>query len=308
MEVLPADGSLLSQNYTRGHALQRYRTPMASPSVSSEFGVCQKFLRSLYRTSNISLRQVERLRAHLHRIFILRTTDNTIFLLKCSPSRDMRLLRHETESLETESRILELITTSSHVPVPRLLHYDSQLNNNIRSPYILRSFIPGATLADTMAYLSIAERVAIDRSLGSYLHSLTQIKHDSFGASSKVYASQGSSRWSEAFCTLLESSLRDAEDVLVSLPYDTIRYYAATHRAVLDEIDEPRLCAMEAGRPEKVLLDERRKHVVGLLGFSNVIWGDPLLAGVFAGASGGFWEGFGGRPDNTAGYRIRCLL
>jgi hypothetical protein len=157
-------------------------------------------------------------------------------------------------------------------------------------------------------YLSVTERAAIDRSVGAYFHSLTQIKLRSFGPTSKVYADQGSETWSQAFRTLLESALRDAEDVLVSLPYDTIRYYAGAHNSALNEVLEPKLVPLDAGKPSKILLDERRRYVVGLLGFSNVVWGDPLLAGVFDSGSEAFWEGYGGRPDDSAGYRIRRLL
>jgi hypothetical protein len=210
--------------------------------------------------------------------------------------------------LETEGRVLDLIVSNTHVPVPRRLNFDSSSNNIIRSPYLLRSYIPGTTLADLLPYLSTSERADIDRSVGAYFHSLTQIKLQSFGSTSKVYASQGSETWSQAFRTLLESALRDAEDVLVSIPYDTIRNYAAAHKDALDEILEPSLVPLDAGKPSKILLDERRKYVVGLLGFSNVVWGDPLLAGVFASASEAFWEGFGGTPEDTDGYRIRRLL
>jgi hypothetical protein len=307
MEVLPPDVTVLAFR-TVNHGIQQFQTPMTSPSTSPEFTAFQKLLRQLYRDPSISLQQVERLRAHLHRLFILRTIDNTTFLLKCSPARETRLLRHEYRSLETEGRILELVASKTHVPVPRRLHFDSSSNNNIRSTYLLRSFIPGTTLASQQLYLSTVERADVDRSVGAYVHSLTQIKLRSFGATSKVYASQGSESWSQAFRALLESALRDAEDVLVSLPYDSIRYYAAAHRSALDEIVEANMVPLDAGKSSKVLLDERTKHVVGLLGFSNVVWGDPLLAGVFEAATEAFWEGYGGRPDDTSGYRTRRLL
>jgi hypothetical protein len=281
---------------------------MASPSSSPEFNAFQKLLRQLYRDPSLSLQQVERLRAHLHRLFIIRTVDSTTFLLKCAPSRETRLLRHEYKSLETEGRTLDLIASKSHVPVPRRLNYEASSNNSIRSPYLLRSYIPGKTLASLSPYLSAAERSDVDRSLGAYFHSLTGIRLRSFGFTSKVYAGAGSETWSQAFRAILESALRDAEDVLVSLPYDQIRYWAAANKAALDEIVEPRMVPLEAADPSKIILDERRKYVVGLLGFSNVVWGDPLLAGAFDSASEAFWEGYGGKPEDTPGYRKRRLL
>ena len=307
MEVLPPDVAVIAYR-AASHGLQHFQTSMNSPSSSPEFTAFQKLLRQLYRDPSLSLQQVERLRAHLHRLFIIRSVDNTTFLVKCSPTRETRLLRHEYKSMETEGRILDLIASKSHVPVPRRLNFESSSSNVIRSPYLLRSYIPGKTLSSMSPYLSSSERADVDRSLGAYFHSLTQIKLRSFGFTSKVYEGQGSDSWSQGFRTLLESVLRDAEDVLVSLPYDQIRYWAVAHKSALDEIKDPKMVPMNTGDPAKIILDERRKHVVGLLGFSNVVWGDPLLAGVFETASDAFWEGYGGRPEDSGNYRIRRLL
>ncbi|KIW00871.1 uncharacterized protein PV09_07627 [Verruconis gallopava] len=307
MEVLPPDVAVVAFRSTN-NGIRQFQTSMTTSSSSPEFSAFQKLLRQVYRDPTISLQQVERLRAHLHRLFILRTIDNTTFLLKCSPARDTRLLRHEYKSLETEARVLDLISSKTHVPVPRRLTLDSSSSNTIRTAYLLRSYITGSTLSDILPFLSASERADIDRSVGAYFHSLTEIQLRSFGSTSKVYENQGSDTWSQAFRMMLESALRDAEDLLISLPYDTIRYWAAAHKGVLDEVAEPRMVPMDAGKPSKIVLDERRKHVVGLLGFSNVVWGDPLLAGVFASASEAFWEGYGGQPTDNRGYRIRRLL
>lgn len=306
-EVLPPDVAVIAFRAVNHGGLQQFQS-MTSSSTSPEFNAFQKLLRQLYRDPSLSLQQVERLRAHLHRLFIVRTVDSTTFLVKCSPARDTRLLRHECKSLETEGRILDLIASNSHVPVPRRLNYEASSNNFIRSPYLLRSYIPGTTLASLSSYLSATERADVDRSVGAYFHSLTQIKLRSFGFTSKVYEGQGSETWSQAFRALLESVLRDAEDVLVSLPYDQIRYWTVAHKAVLDEIEHPRMVPLDSGDPSKIVLDERRKYVVGLLGFSKVVWGDPLLADAFESASEAFWEGYGGRPEDTGGYRTRRLL
>jgi len=102
--------------------------------------------------------------------------------------------------------------------------------------------------------------------------------------------------------------LRDCEDMLISLPYEIIRYHSGKQKHHLNAIREPRMIALDAGGPRDVLLDDRSRQIVGLLGFSNVAWGDPMLAGVFADPSQAFWEGFGGRPANDHGYRARRLL
>jgi hypothetical protein len=181
-------------------------------------------------------------------------------------------------------------------------------SNTIGSQYLLRSYISGTSLADLLPYLSTAERSEVDRSLGSYFNSLVQLKLSSFGPTHRVYAGSGFDTWGEAFRSLLESALRDSEDMLISLPYDSIRYHTSTQKHVLDEITEPRLVALDVGDAQSVLLHDHSRDIVGLLGFSNVVWGDPMLSGAFAGASEAFWEGYGGKPASDRPHQIRGLL
>jgi hypothetical protein len=103
-------------------------------------------------------------------------------------------------------------------------------------------------------------------------------------------------------------ALRDGEDMLVTVPYDSIRYYVGRHSAYLDEITEPRLVALNVCEPQNVLLDEHTKQVTGLVGFSNVIWGDPLMSGGIANGSEAFFEGFGECPSRVGGAKVRQLM
>jgi hypothetical protein len=308
MEVLPLGNALFTVNTMNLDRLAFQRSLPASPN-SPEFYAFQKLLRDTYHSATLDLQNVERQRGYLHRIYKLQSLDKTIFTLKCSPSRDTHLMRHEHKSLETEARVIDLINANTHVPTPQRIAYDSQAINAIGAPFLLRSYIPGATLADVERYLSTDELSDIDRMLGSYLFSMFQVKERSFGLFHRVNAGTGHHTWGEAFQSLVESVLRDAEDMLVSLPYDSIRYHVSVRKTILDQITVPRLTAMDAGDARHVLLDQgRHQQIVGLLGLSNVIWGDPMLAGVFSGASREFWDGFGGKPPQDDSQRIRGLL
>jgi hypothetical protein len=123
-----------------------------------------------------------------------------------------------------------------------------------------------------------------------------------------VFAKKGNSSWREAFLALLESALRDSEDMLVNVPYDSVRYYVGQHSHFLDEVTEPRLVALHACDPQNVLIDEHTKRVTGLVGFSNVIWGDPLMSGGIADGSEAFFEGYGECPSRTGGVKARLLM
>lgn len=307
MELLPPDVIVYAlDTMSHDHLLIHTSTP--SSSNSPEFYAFQKLLRHLYRSPDLSLRNVQRLRGHLHRLYTLQRTDGAQLTLKCAPSQETRLLRHEERGLETEAKILHMIRTSTQVPVPQRVSCDLGTANSLSTAYLLRSHIHGTSLADLSTYLSGAERTSVDRSLGSHLRSLSQLQLESFGMTHRVAAGRGHATWGEAFGSLLEAILRDCEDALISLPYEIVRYYAGKHKHYLDDITEPRMIPLDVGGAQSVLLDDRSKQIVGLLGFSNVAWGDPMLADVFADPSDAFWEGFGGRPTNDAGYRARRLL
>lgn len=242
---------------------------------SPDFSIIQKLVRHVFHSSRVIVQQVERLQGHLQQVYLVRMADGGALMLKCPPPFNTRLLRHEQRGLETEAKIVELLAANTQ---------------------LMLSHIPGTPLAEVAPYLSASERSIVDRTLGAYVRSITSLAAPSFGITHRVFSGTGSTTWREAFLSLLESALRDAEDMLVSVPYDSIRYHAARHGYLLEEISEARLVPLDMGGLENVLLDDRTKQVCGLLGFSNVIWGDPMMAAVFTNASEAFYEGYGECP------------
>lgn len=170
------------------------------------------------------------------------------------------------------------------------------------------SHVPGRKLSEISPYLTKEEQKTIDRTLGSYVRALTSLSATQFGMTHRVFAKKGSNSWREAFLALLEAGLRDAEDMLVTIPYDSIRYYIGKHADFLEDVREPRLVALNVCDPSNVLIDEESKRVTGLVGFSNVIWGDPLMTGGIAEGTEAFFEGLGECPMTTGGIRARLLM
>ncbi|KAF4305440.1 aminoglycoside phosphotransferase protein [Botryosphaeria dothidea] len=281
-------------------------------SPSPDLVSIQKLLREHFRSSRTCLQQLERLPASLHRLYLLHLTDGTRLVLKCPPAASTRLLRSEHLSLVTESHILELFASPScrlHIPVPHLLRADTKPDSEpLGSSFLLRSHLHGIPLAQLRPHLSSSDLANIDHALGSYLRELTSITAPSFGPALAVDAGKGSNFWREAFLLLLESVLRDAEDMLITLPYDFIRSLIQAQKATLDDVRTPVLVAMDAGGPGSVLVDERRRCVSGLVGWGNSVWGDALLAGVCWGYSAdqasesnrAFWGGFRGCEGSQA--------
>ena len=70
----------------------------------------------------------------------------------------------------------------------------------------------------------------------------------------------------------------DGEDMMINLPYLTIRDTIAQFGDSLDEITKAHLTIQGLGLPENVLVERRTNKVTGLLDFGQAIWGDPAFA------------------------------
>jgi hypothetical protein len=172
----------------------------------------------------------------------------------------------------------------------------------------MMSHMPGRRLSELAPYLTASERSTIDYTMGTHVRALTALSATQFGMTHRVFAKKGSSSWREAFLALLESTLRDAEDRLVNLPSESIRYWIGKQAHHLDKVTEPRLVAPNVCNPDNILIDEQTKQVVGLVGFSNIIWGDTLMNGGMADATEAFLTGLGECPPRTGPVRVRMLM
>lgn len=278
------------------------------PAIATpDFPSIQKVIRSVFRSSRISVQQAEHLPGRLHQVYLTTLEDGSCLVLKCPPTSNVRLLRHEKEFLETERKALETLHEYTQVPVPQVIKHDNQ-GGALGIPFLMTSYIPGRRLSDVSLYLTSYQRDTIDRTLGTYVRALTALSATQFGMTHRVFAQRGSKSWREAFLALLEAALRDAEDMLVTIPYESIRYYVGKHAHFLEAVKEPRLVAPNVCDPTNVLIDETTKRITGLVGFSNVIWGDPLMSGGMAGGSEAFFDGLGEDPTRTGGARARLSM
>ncbi|KAF1929117.1 uncharacterized protein M421DRAFT_61701 [Didymella exigua CBS 183.55] len=276
-------------------------------SASPDFLSIQKLVHTIFRSSKITVQQAERLRSRIHQVYLTKLAGDGSLVLKCLPAGSTRLLRHERHTLDTEVKTIETLHEYTQLPVPRIIKYDNH-GGLFGSPFLIMTHLPGRRLSELAPHLTTIERNTIDRTLGSYVRSLSSLSATQFGMTHRVFERKGCKSWREAFLALLEGALRDGEDMLVTVPYDSIRYYVAKYAHVLEEVTEPRLVALDVCRPDNILVDEYTKRVTGLVGFSNVIWGDPLLSGGIANGSDAFFEGFGECPVRTGGVKTRMLM
>lgn len=267
----------------------------------------QQLVRTVFRSSKLTIQQVEVFQGHLSQVYHTKLADGSSVVLKCPPVHNVRLLRHEKHFLETERKTLEMLSQYTQIPVPQLVVYDCH-GESLGRPFLMMSHMPGRRLSELGPYLTASERSTIDHTMGTHVRALSALSATQFGTSHRVFAKKGNSSWREAFLALLEAVLRDAEDMLVNTHPESIRYWIGKHAHHLDKVTEPRLVAPNVCNPENILVDEQTKQVVGLVGFSNIIWGDPLMSGGMADASQAFCAGLGEGPLRAGPERIRMLM
>ncbi|PQE32451.1 Aminoglycoside phosphotransferase protein [Rutstroemia sp. NJR-2017a WRK4] len=313
----------------------------------------------------LTLGSVEELPStQLPRLYTLNMSDDNKLLLSFAPSLAVRLLRHETSLQYAEATLVHFLETSMsrrkegsmslesrqqdslHLNlkdvVPKMLKHSSN-NREMAYPYTIFEQTPGKTLSNLSIYLSIPERQLIDKQIGSLTRSLASLTSPTgtFGTAARVLPDpfkqsspsaaiprgEGSSTWTEAFNNLLESILRDGEDMAVLLPYDvrlSWRLDAVTlPRLVLLDLGEKNIL-IENGAPTSTSSPSRSASsstrtqppkVTGLRSWSQGVFGDPLLSSVFENPSASFLEGWNSSADSSepliedpANADVRLLL
>ncbi|KND93325.1 hypothetical protein TOPH_02140 [Tolypocladium ophioglossoides CBS 100239] len=158
--------------------------------------------------------------------------------------------------------------------LPRLIKHGSATHVGCRNEYLLTRPVVGTTIAALSRPLDRAERKHVDFQVGQLLRRISSqlSPNGKFGTAVGILSpdpdATGSSwyradtpdlssrhdRWSDAFRYMLESTLRDAEDFNVTIPYDAIRDHVSRLRHFLDAVTSPCLVAIDAGEDTNTLV------------------------------------------------------
>lgn len=288
---------------------QKMSSSSSSSRSSPDRGTIQQIAIKALQTRTV---KVERLEGSVYRAFRLQPLSDFFYVLRCRPSSHIRLLRHEEERLTSEAVVLQTLRGRTDLLVPRLIEFHNT-TTPLGSQYLINGPFKGAVLSDIEPSLSRQALASIDKSLGVYVRQLAAVTGPAFGAvrppsSSTNNGTSPTPPWSKVFTGLLESTLRDGEDALISLPYDFIRDQLRRHRATLDQITTPRLVVLEMSADKNIVVDVNRHAVAGILDFSTAVWGDPFASDCFYQPSVSFAEGFGRLPRGDLGERVRQYL
>ena len=163
--------------------------------------------------------------------------------------------------------------------LPVLVRHGS-IDENLAIEYNLSRPPRGVAISSLSRPLSHRERKAVSFQTGQLLRRIsTQLSPNGrFGLAADVLSvppstalqqrlegglnsSRGGSSWSIAFQSMLESVLRDAEDLSVMLSYGAIRRHADRFEHFLDAVREPRLVVIDAGEdPNTLVLRPRQRE------------------------------------------------
>lgn len=140
--------------------------------------------------------------------------------------------------------------------------------------YVMTRPVAGTVLASLVPQLGEAERKSVDFQVGQLLRRISsqQSPNGKFGTAVAVLspesAAPGMPRrratlldlhsrhdlWSEAFLSIMEATLRDAEDFNVSIQYAAVRGHVNCFTHFLDAVTCPRLVAIDAGEDTSTLV------------------------------------------------------
>ena len=292
--ISPPGSGIMAKTKTMASSAPRSPDPTAIQQVAS----------SALQSKHVS---IEKLDGYIYRTYRLRTSEGFFYHLKCRPSFNIRLLRHEESWLENEAGALQSIGGRSDVRTPRLISYHTT-TMQIGSSYLISGPFTGSILSDIEPSLSRQALANIDKSLGQYVHQLSTLTGSLFGSIRQAQGIPGSQSWARVFAFLLEAVMRDGEDSLLSLPYEGMRDLVRKHRSSLDKITEPKLVLLELASDKNIVVDASSDRVNGLLDYSTAIWGDPFMSDCFYKPTQSFVEGFGRLPNQSADERIRQYL
>lgn len=258
---------------------------------------------AIIKTASVALDndsiEIHRLDDHLYRSYRLSDPSNptSFCLLKCPPPPNTRLLRHEHDRLSTESHALQFLSRRKSLAAtqqPALLDHQSTV-------FTLAGPCNGILHSDLATPLSPSRRRNLDRSLGQHMRRLNSITSPTFGSLQRTQHYS----WARCFASLIMDALRDAEDGLVSLPYNDVREQMKRHWSSLDTVGEARLTIAELSL-DGVVFEEGSGEVTGLIDYGSALWADPLFGDCFVRASEGFLEGYGSIEGQDG--KVRRLL
>ncbi len=234
--------------------------------------------------------------------------DGQSFVLKVSPTTNIQVMRYEKNIMETEVFALDRISLIREVPVPKVLFYDKS-RDIIDGEYFFMEFINGIPLNKVRQMLSDEKHQAVSKELGKIAKKVSGIKGEYFGSIAEE--NKRFSKWSDAFLSMINDLMEDAQEAGVSLPYESHKVLSMIYacKDVLNDVKEPSLIHKDLWEGN-VFINPETAEITGIIDFERAIFADELLEVVcgFLLENESFLNIYRGNVLLNESEKIRCTL
>lgn len=217
-------------------------------------------------------------------------------------------MSYETNLMETEVFALNIIHSIKGIPVPKVLFYDNS-KDTVNSEYFFMEFVDGESLHTIRKTLTKEQYNSLSSQLGEYTKRINGMEGNYFGSISQV--NKRYNTWSEAFLNMIRDLLNDAEELNVSLPYETNDLYSfiCEHKNVLNQVKHPSLVHKDLWEGN-IFINTKTSRISGIIDCERALYGDPLLEPVCGLLLDNkhFMNAYMGRVELDRDEQIRVLL
>jgi aminoglycoside phosphotransferase (APT) family kinase protein len=223
----------------------------------------------------------------------IRLRDGYEAVLKIAPPPGVEVLTYEQGAMGIELAALNLISTHTSVPVPRVDFADPS-RKLCDAGWFAMPFIDADNLSIVAPGLPAQELARYKEQVGAANRQINSIHGAAFGP----LAGPGDASWRRVFTGMVEDVLADGERCQVDLgwDYDSVREVLAGHAASLDEVTEPRLVLWDLWDGNVLVRDGK---IACVIDHERAFFGDPLIESGFIGTQMG---AFGDSADFMRGY------
>ncbi|WEK53676.1 MAG: aminoglycoside phosphotransferase family protein [Candidatus Cohnella colombiensis] len=206
--------------------------------------------------------------------YLLTLEDDRVVVLKASPRADVKRMRCELNTMQTEVEVMRLLADVEDFPIPRIYAYDDSLQL-LPVTYFIMECLEGQPYSKLKESLSKDDQDYIERQLGYYNRQINEVTGTYFGAVVDDGSTRSSS-WRECFRKMIFGVLQDGEEAGVVLPlsYEALRTEIDARLGVLDEVVVPQLVHWDLWEGNVFVKDG---VITGIIDYERAMWGDPLI-------------------------------
>lgn len=198
--------------------------------------------------------------------------DNTKYIIKIAASNNDGYMRNEHNLMETEVAAMK-IAKANNIPFLADVIYFDNTYKHCNGKYFFMDFIDGKNYYEEMKILSLEENQIINKEIGAFEKSLSEITNDSFG----IVASKN--RFNNLYdfvYYLFDNLIKDANDIAIdfNINLNQILQLLSENKLLFDEVTKPSLVHWDMWEGNIFI---KNKHLNGVIDWERAMWGDPFM-------------------------------